>query len=194
MVIVVFEVCGNWRICSFSPAIEPMSRISRLTTVASTGRRMKRSVKAFIGRAVTASAFRRAAAAPASRRSTTGELFCSLIWPAITTRSPAFTPSIDLDALASRLADAHEAALGDRGRVAWPQRAACAARAAAGGARLDDEDVVAIEAVDDGGARQRQHLGRRAAGDGHHGEHARQQHVVGIGEFGARSDIARTRR
>ena len=37
----------------------------------------------------------------------------------------------------------------------------------------------------------RQHLGRRAAGDGHHGEHPRQQHVVGIGEFGARSDIAR---
>src|SRR5271165_2151290 len=49
MVIVVFEVCGNWRICSLYPAIAPTSRMSRLTTLASTGRRMKRSVKAFIG-------------------------------------------------------------------------------------------------------------------------------------------------
>src|SRR5271157_4177884 len=49
MVIVVFDVAGNWRICSLYPAMPPTSRISRLTTLASTGRRMKRSVKAFIG-------------------------------------------------------------------------------------------------------------------------------------------------
>src|SRR5579871_4301436 len=48
MVIVVFEVCGNWRICSLNAAIEPTSRMSRLTTLASTGRRMKRSVKEFM--------------------------------------------------------------------------------------------------------------------------------------------------
>src|SRR5208282_6733909 len=49
MVMVVFEVAGNCRTCSLKPAIPPMSRINRLTTLASTGRRMKRSVKAFIG-------------------------------------------------------------------------------------------------------------------------------------------------
>src|SRR5579863_5213668 len=48
MVMVVFVVSGNWRTWSLSPAIAPMSRISRLTTLESTGRRMKRSVKAFI--------------------------------------------------------------------------------------------------------------------------------------------------
>src|SRR5271157_2887596 len=48
MVMVVFEVWGNCRTCSFSPAMAPTSRIRRLTTVASTGRRMKRSVNAFI--------------------------------------------------------------------------------------------------------------------------------------------------
>src|SRR5580692_5751715 len=48
MVIVVFDISGNWRICNFSAAIAPTSKTSRLTTVASTGRRMKRSVKLFM--------------------------------------------------------------------------------------------------------------------------------------------------
>src|SRR5277367_4736715 len=49
MVIVVFEVSGNCRTCSRKPAMPPISRMSRLTTLANTGRRMKRSVKAFMG-------------------------------------------------------------------------------------------------------------------------------------------------
>src|SRR5271155_1898728 len=48
MVIVVFEVWGNCRTCSLMPAMPPIRRMSRLTTLASTGRRMKRSVKAFM--------------------------------------------------------------------------------------------------------------------------------------------------
>src|SRR5271168_2622397 len=49
MVIVVFEVSGNCRTCRRKPAMPPIRRMSRLTTLASTGRRMKRSVKAFMG-------------------------------------------------------------------------------------------------------------------------------------------------
>src|SRR5208337_4894361 len=49
MVMVVFDITGYWRICSLYAAMPPTSRMSRLTTLASTGRRMKRSVKAFIG-------------------------------------------------------------------------------------------------------------------------------------------------
>src|SRR5581483_1223989 len=44
MVIVVLEVRGNCRTGRLKPEARPMSRISRLTTVASTGRRMKLSV------------------------------------------------------------------------------------------------------------------------------------------------------
>src|SRR5580658_4740752 len=47
MVIVVFDVSGNCRTCSLKAAMPPIRRMSRLTTLASTGRRMKRSVKAF---------------------------------------------------------------------------------------------------------------------------------------------------
>src|SRR5579863_414772 len=49
MVIVVLEVSGNCRTCSLNAAMPPTRRMSRLTTLARTGRRMKRSVKAFIG-------------------------------------------------------------------------------------------------------------------------------------------------
>src|SRR5271165_6309193 len=59
MVMVVFEVAGNCRTCSLKPAIPPMRRINRLTTLASTGRRMKRSVKAFIGARSRSRRFRR---------------------------------------------------------------------------------------------------------------------------------------
>src|ERR1700751_3679232 len=44
-VIVVFDSLGYWRICRPVIALRPISRISRLTTSASTGRRMKMSVK-----------------------------------------------------------------------------------------------------------------------------------------------------
>ena len=44
-VIVVFDSFGYWRICRPVIALRPISRISRLTTSASTGRRMKMSVK-----------------------------------------------------------------------------------------------------------------------------------------------------
>src|SRR6266850_5669735 len=44
-VIVVLDSLGYWRICSPVIAFRPISRISRLTTSASTGRRMKMSVK-----------------------------------------------------------------------------------------------------------------------------------------------------
>ena len=44
-VIVVFDSFGYWRICRPVIAFSPISRISRLTTSASTGRRMKMSVK-----------------------------------------------------------------------------------------------------------------------------------------------------
>src|SRR5271170_7603157 len=59
MVIVVFEVSGNCRTCSLKAAMPPISRMSRLTTVASTGRRMKRSVKVFIGLSSRSGRFRR---------------------------------------------------------------------------------------------------------------------------------------
>ncbi len=45
MVIVVLESSGYWRIGSLNPAWAPTRRMSRLTTVASTGRLMKISVK-----------------------------------------------------------------------------------------------------------------------------------------------------
>ena len=45
MVIVVLVISGYWRIGRLQPACKPTSRMSRLTTEASTGRRMKRSVK-----------------------------------------------------------------------------------------------------------------------------------------------------
>ena len=156
MVIVVFEVCGNWRTCSFSPAMSPTSRMSRLTTVASTGRRMKRSVKAFIGR--SAHGFGVSAGGGRAGRSSmmTGMFGCSLIWPAITTRSPSFTPSVDRDALAADRAEPYEAPLDHE---ACPSTARLASPAL-GRRRNDDEDVVAIEAVDDRGARQGQHLDR----------------------------------
>ncbi len=70
----------------------------------------------------------------------TGEFGCSLIWPAITTFSPTFTPVEDGDPLAARRADPDEAPLDDE----------TVARLG----RHDDEDVVAVEAVDDRGARQ----------------------------------------
>src|SRR5271157_1690214 len=60
MVIVVFEVSGNCRTCSLKPAMAPIRRMSRLTTLASTGRRMKRSVKAFMGFSSRPRRFRRA--------------------------------------------------------------------------------------------------------------------------------------
>src|SRR4029450_5385311 len=44
MVMVVLEVFGNCRTGRLKPEARPISRISRLTTVASTGRRMKMSV------------------------------------------------------------------------------------------------------------------------------------------------------
>ena len=42
---VVFDSSGYCRIGSLNPACAPMSRINRLTTLASTGRLMKMSVK-----------------------------------------------------------------------------------------------------------------------------------------------------
>src|SRR5487761_918803 len=45
MVITVFSSFGYCRIGRLKPATAPISRISRLTTADSTGRRMKRSVK-----------------------------------------------------------------------------------------------------------------------------------------------------
>jgi hypothetical protein len=45
-VIRAFSICGYWRMTSLLNAWKPSRTISRLTTVASTGRRMKGSVKA----------------------------------------------------------------------------------------------------------------------------------------------------
>src|SRR5688572_27681836 len=44
MVMVVFDSSGYWRTCRLKAALNPTSRMSRLTTEASTGRRMKMSV------------------------------------------------------------------------------------------------------------------------------------------------------
>src|SRR6185295_5162529 len=46
MVMVVFDSSGYWRTCRLNAALRPISRMSRLTTEDSTGRRMKMSVKA----------------------------------------------------------------------------------------------------------------------------------------------------
>ena len=99
--------------------------MSRLTTLASTGRRMKRSVKAFIGLSVTVWAFPPGGGSAAVSSMVTGELACSLIWPAVTTRSPALTPSSIATRSPRAGADAHEAALDDE--AARAAAVACAA-------------------------------------------------------------------
>ena len=159
MVIVVFDVCGNWRICSLKPAIAADQQDEQ----ADDGRQ-HRPADEEIGEGVHrarhhgfgVSAGGGSAAVVVDRH---GHLACSLIWPAVTTCSPALTPSRDRDPLAARRAERTkrrstiEAARGRR-RRRRPRLAARACRR-----RLHDEDIVAVEAVDDRGARHGQHVG-----------------------------------
>src|SRR5208337_5190826 len=164
MVIVVFEVSGNWRICSFRPAIAPTSRMSRLTTLASTGRRMKRSVKAFIG---ASSRLRSHGGRWQSRRliDPDGGVGLKLDLSGGHHLLARLNPFLDRDPLAARRADFHEPALDDepardwRGRLRGRRAGGCSpARSSGlsrGGRPLHYEHVVAVEAVDDRGPRQR---------------------------------------
>src|SRR5271163_92574 len=168
MVIVVFDVSGNCRTCSRRAAMPPIKRMSRLTTLASTGRRMKRSVKAFIGFSSRPGRFRRTwkrGRFVESDRRIGLELDLAGGHYALA-RPQAF---LDRNPLAARRADPNEAPLDDE--AAHAAIVADAALLARMGRRGDDEDIVAVETVDDRGARQRQHGRGFAGGDGQIGEH-----------------------
>ena len=138
-----------------------MSRISRLTTLASTGRRMKMSVNDIAWRPAIASgrSSGRLRGCVLSMRIEAPGL--SLSCPVVTTSSPAATPEGNGDAVLAHLAGAARSGARRRGGCS-----ARLARLAAGAAspslrrrRLHDVDAVAVEAVGDGRARDGDHIG-----------------------------------
>src|SRR5271166_4635199 len=146
MVMVVFEVSGNWRICSLNAAMPPMSRMSRLTTLASTGRRMKGSVKAFIGASSRAGGHggrrQRRVLVDGDRR-----VGLQLDLAGGHDAFAGLYPLLDCDALTANGADAHESPLGDqaaRPALARSRLARHGRRAGRLRRRFHDKHVVAV--------------------------------------------------
>src|SRR5271168_5663725 len=153
MVIVVFEVSGNCRTCSRNPAMAPISRMSRLTTLASTGRRMKRSVKAFMDFPSRPGGLRRGGK---RGRFVERDRRIGLELDLASGHHALARPQALLDRhpLAARRSDTNQSPFDDEAaRAAAIGQAALLARMRRRG---DHKDVVAIEAVDDRGARKRQ--------------------------------------
>ena len=204
MVMVVFGVSGNWRICSLNAGHQPDEQDQQADDA-----RQHRPADEKIGEGVHGLAAHgrgvSAGGGRAGRSSTvTGAFACSLICPAATTRSPALSAVHDRDPLAADRAEPDETPLDDQAAVRGGRRRAGGCRpcpASGFGAGHDDEDIVAVQAVDDRGARQGEHLGGRAGGHGDIGEHARQQvavcglansaRMVTLREFGADARVDR---
>src|SRR6476469_1045763 len=109
MVIVVLVSSGYCRIGSLASDWRPMSRISRLTTVARTGRLMKMSVKR-----MAAGLFRRARHLRLGQGAVVDPDLGALLQLQLTDNDHAFTgfhPLIDRHPVLARLARPHEAAL-----------------------------------------------------------------------------------
>src|SRR5690606_38988479 len=104
---VVFDSSGYSRICRLNTACRPISRISRLTTVARTGRRMKISVKAIACGLLVRTHGRRVerdAVIDDDRRTRP-----QFELPRGDDDLARLQPLENLDAIAARFADAHEA-------------------------------------------------------------------------------------
>src|SRR6202142_1486903 len=162
--------------------------MSRLTTLASTGRRMKRSVKAFIGDPSRPWRFDwgRKRGGLVDRDRHIGlqlDLACG--------QHALAGPQAVLyrNSLALRRTDLHETPLDDEAaRAAVVTHSALLARMRS---RSHDKHVVAIETVNDRGAGHGQYGSRFTRRDRQIGEHAGQKLAVRVGEHGAGGDIAR---
>src|SRR6516162_5464169 len=179
-VIVVLDSLGYWRICKPVIALRPISRISRLTTSASTGRRMKMSVKDM-------------SQAPHGSSIVTGDIKSVLsqsrwrLWRGIAAdrdlRSVLdfdLTRGDDLLARFDTLEDSHLPADPrpgfDRSAHRLEDRLAIGVLAVL----ANHIDAIAVERVIDGGLRQHHDIGLQRQ---HHcgiDEHAGQQGVIGI--------------
>src|ERR1700733_5105081 len=162
--------------------------MSRLTTLASTGRRMKRSVKAFIGDPSRPWRFcwGRKRGGLVDRDRHIGlqlDLACghhALAGPQAV---------LDRDSLALRRTDLHETPLDDEAaRAALFAYSALLTRMRSG---RDDKHIVAIETVNDRGAGHGQHGSRFTRRDRQISEHAGQKLAVRVGEYRAGGNVAR---
>src|SRR5580704_681077 len=162
--------------------------MSRLTTLASTGRRMKRSVKAFIGDPSRAWRFdwsrKRGGFVDRDRH-----IGLKLDLPGGHHALARPQAVLDRNSLALRRTDLHEAPLNDK--TAHATLVAHAALLTRMRGRSDDEDIVAIETVNDRGAGHGQNGSRFTRRDRQIGEHTGQKLAVGISEHGAGGNVAR---
>ncbi len=99
-------------------------------------------------------------------------------------------PVSDRHALAAYRAETHEASLDDE-IVVFLVLLRGLRIALFGRRRLHDENVVAIERINDRRARQGEDLARRAAGDVDLGEHAGKEFVIRVGNLGPDQHVAR---
>ena len=104
-VTVALSSFGYWRTFSVRIACSPAMMITRLTTIASTGRRMKRSVSFMAPQRFSRLRRELRASACTSLLTTTGELLRSLKAPALTTSCPAVDAVGDRDEVAARRAE-----------------------------------------------------------------------------------------
>src|SRR5437868_7587457 len=179
-VMAAFSLRGYWRTLSERIACTPAITMMRLTTMARTGRRMKRSVNFILCSAVdgVGGQFGGRREIVAHRH---GAAVAQLEGAARHDGFAGGEARSDRYQIAPALSEPHELLLGDEpGRLAGLRR------------RLfQREHRIAIGRVEDGGGRNHQHrtLLRREYLDVC--EHAREQAAVGIGEDGADADVAR---
>src|SRR3984957_14949309 len=162
--------------------------MSRLTTVASTGRRMKRSVKAFIG---DPSRPRRFGWGWKRGRFVDRDRHIGLQLDLSGGHHFLAPPQavLDRNSLAARRTNLHEAPHNDE--AAHAALIAHAALLTRMRSCSDDKDIVAVETVNDCSAGDRQHRGGLSRRDRQIGEHAWQKLAIRVREHGASGDIAR---
>src|SRR5262245_42047622 len=187
---VVLDSSGYWRIGSLKPPCAPMSRISRLTTLASTGRLMKMSVKAMwlLFRPLR---LRRQGLRIVDLDGGVGVKLELAAGHDLLAFLHAFQ-NRDLVALARP--DAYETPFDGELRRRHFHLAHACRLLRSGRTLLHHPHAVAIKSVGHRGARDRHELLRLAFEHSRIGEHARQQQMVTIGQSYALHERARVLR
>ena len=175
-VITAFCSSGYWRTLSSTAERKPTRKISRLTTVASTGFWMKMSVNFMAARPISCSA----AAARTRRRvgsslfTSTGTPLRSFSRPDVAISSPGSRPPMHLHEIAAPAAELHEAPLD------------------AGFSPHEHPDGVAVRVVAHRGLRHHRDLLARPELDLDLREHAGAQHLVRVRERRLHLEAARS--